>query len=197
MFLVQLDVTVVNVALPHIGQDLGFVLTLYLQKVQHHDALTAGALLLPLFVPLAVCAPFTGRLAARLGPRPPMVAGLLVGAAGAACLLALTPTSSYADVLPTLLGLGLGMGLLTAAVVAAALQAGPPERPGLSSGVNNTARQAAGAPGIAVFGALARDPDSPARFTVGLHHIGVLAAVLWLGAAVLTVRVVPRSHRVR
>ncbi|WP_327654402.1 MFS transporter [Streptomyces sp. NBC_00483] len=185
----------VAAAMNFVGIGSIFVMTLYLQKVQHRDALTAGAMLLPLFVPLAACAPVTGRLAARLGPRPPMVAGLLVGAAGSACLLVLTPASTYGDLLPTLLGLGLGMGLLTAAAVAAALQAGPPDRPGLSSGVNNTARQAAGALGIAVFGALAQDPESPARFTVGLHHIGVLAAALWLAAAALTVRVVPRPER--
>jgi predicted MFS family arabinose efflux permease len=43
---------------------------------------------------------------------------------------------------PALLGVGFGVGLFTAPVVAAALRAVPPERSGLASGINNTARQA-------------------------------------------------------
>ncbi|MEU6410560.1 hypothetical protein [Microbispora sp. NPDC046933] len=94
-----------------------------------------------------------------------MLGGLLLGTAGAACLPLVTPTGPYAALLPALLGLGLGMGLLTASVVAAALRAGPSSRPGLSSGVNNTARQAAGALGVAVLGALAGDSAEAGRFT--------------------------------
>ncbi|MEU2712808.1 MFS transporter [Streptomyces sp. NPDC007205] len=186
---------VIAAAMNFVGIGAVFVVTLYLQKVQHHDAWTAGVMLLPLFVPLAVCAPFTGRLAARYGPRPPMLAGLLLGCVGTAFLPLINPGSSYLTLVPTLLGLGLGMGLLTPSVVAAALQAGPPERPGLSSGVNNTARQAAGALGIAVFGAMVQDPEAPDRFTTGLHHVGVLSVVLWLAAAALTLRAVPRPAR--
>jgi MFS transporter, DHA2 family, methylenomycin A resistance protein len=44
--------------------------------------------------------------------------------------------------------------VLTPAVVAAALDAVDPARSGLASGVNNTARQAAGAVGVAVYGAV-------------------------------------------
>jgi DHA2 family methylenomycin A resistance protein-like MFS transporter len=124
-----------------------------------------------------------------------MLAGLLLGSVGTAFLPLITSGSSYVTLVPTLLGLGLGMGLLTPSVVAAALQAGPPERPGLSSGVNNTARQAAGALGIAVFGAMVQDPEVPDRFTTGLHHIGVLSVVLWLAAAALTLRAIPRPAR--
>ncbi len=182
----------VAAAMNFVGIGAVFVVTLYLQGVQHHDALVAGVMLLPLFIPLAVCAPFTGRLAARYGPRPPMLGGLLLGTAGTACLLLLQPDSGYPLLVPVLLGLGLGMGLLTPSVVAAALQAGPPDRPGLSSGVNNTARQAAGALGIAVFGAIAQDPAAAQRFASGLHAIGVLSVVLWLAAAALTLRAVPR-----
>ena len=42
-----------------------FLLTLYLQTVQHQSALLAGADLLPLFLPPALLAPLTGRVVAR------------------------------------------------------------------------------------------------------------------------------------
>lgn len=176
----------VAAAMNLVGIGTVFVMTLYLQTVQHHSALVAGAMLLPLFVPLAALAPVTGRLTGRFGPRLPMIAGLLVGAAGSLAFLGLTPASSYARLLPVLLGLGVGMGLLTAAVVAAAVQSVPPERAGLASGVNNTARQAAGALAVAIYGAVAGTPANGAGFTGGLHVIGVIGAATWLGALALT-----------
>ncbi|MEV4313601.1 MFS transporter [Actinocrispum sp. NPDC049592] len=168
-----------------------FVATLYLQTVQHHSAIVAGAMLLPLFVPLAALAPVTGRLTGRYGPRLPMTGGLVLGILGSLALLGLSPTSSYGRLLPVLLGLGVGMGLLTAAVVAAAVRSVPPDRSGLASGVNNTARQTAGAIAVAAYGAIAGSPTDGAGFTSGLHTIGVIGAVAWAAALALTWLTVP------
>lgn len=176
----------VAAAMNLVGIGTVFVSTLYLQTVQHRTALMAGILLLPLFVPLAALAPVTGRLTGHYGPRIPMTLGLLFGAAGSAALLGLSPHSGYPRFLPVLVGLGIGMGLLTAAVVAAAMRAVPPDRSGLASGVNNTARQAAGALGIAVYGALTGSPTRPEIYTTGLHHLGILGAAAWLAALTLT-----------
>lgn len=169
-----------------VGIGTVFVATLYLQTVQHHPAFVAGVMLLPLFVPLAALAPVTGRITGRHGPRLPMTVGLLLGATGSAALIGLGPTSSYLRFLPVLGGLGLGMGFLTAAVVAAAVRAVPASRAGLASGVNNTARQAAGAMAIAVYGAIAGSPTHATAFTDGLHLVGAGGCVLWLAAIALT-----------
>lgn len=169
-----------------VGIGVVFVATLYLQTVQGHPAVVAGAMLLPLFVPLAVLAPVTGRLVGRVGPRPPMAAGLVLGILGCLALVGLHPGSGYVRLLPVLLGLGIGMGLLTAAVVAAAVRAVEPERSGLASGVNNAARQSAGAIAVALFGVLAGSPTDPERFTAGLGTIGLLGAAVWTVALVLT-----------
>lgn len=184
----------VAAAMNFVGIGTVFIATLWLQGVQHHPVFTAGLLLLPAFVPLAALAPVTGRLTARYGPRPCITAGLLLGAAGSAALIGLEPTSSYLRFLPVLLALGCGMGLLTAAVVSAAVAALPPERAGLASGVNNTARQAAGALGIAVYGAVAGSPTDPEAFAANLGTVGVIAATLWVAALPLTWRTVaPRG----
>ena len=119
-----------------------FLLTRYLQSILGHRPLTAGLMLLPLFAPLAVTSPLAGRLTARYGPRPVLLAGAAIAAAGQLCLLLVTPATGYPRLVPALLGVGLGVGLFTAPVVAAAMRAVPPERSGLASGVNNTARQA-------------------------------------------------------
>jgi len=163
-----------------------FLLTMYLQTVQHRSALAAGVALLPLFLPLAVLAPLAGRLTARIGSRLPMAAGLVLAAAGVALLARLTPTSPYLDLLPAMLAWGIGLGVLTPAVVAAAVAAVDPGRAGLASGVNNTARQAGGAIGIAAYGAIAGTAALPVHFVRGMRITGLTTGGLFLAAALAT-----------
>jgi len=163
-----------------------FLVTQYLQTVQHHSALAAGVALLPLFLPLTVLAPFAGRIAGRVGPRWPMAAGLSMAGAGFALLTVLTAGSSYWTLLPALLLWGCGLGVLTPAVVAAAVGA-VRERSGLASAVNNTARQAGGAVGIAAYGAVAGSAANARLFVSGMHVAGLVSVVLFLVAALSTV----------
>jgi DHA2 family methylenomycin A resistance protein-like MFS transporter len=94
--------------------------------------------------------------------------------------------------LPALLLWGAGLGVLTPAVVAAAIGAVPGERAGLASAVNNTARQAAGAIGIAAFGALAGAPAGPG-FLSGLHTAALVACGLFVTGAIAATSVVGRT----
>jgi DHA2 family methylenomycin A resistance protein-like MFS transporter len=71
--------------------------------------------------------------------------------------------SGYADLLPAFPLWGTGCGQLTLAVVAATIAMVPAERSDLASAVNNTARQADGAIGIAVAGAVAGQPGDETR----------------------------------
>jgi DHA2 family methylenomycin A resistance protein-like MFS transporter len=162
-----------------------FLVTQYLQTVQHHSALAAGVALLPLFLPLTVLAPITGRVAGRIGPRWPMAAGLLLAGTGFALVITLRADSSYWAILPALLLWGCGLGVLTPAVVAAAVGA-VKERSGLASAVNNTARQAGGAVGIATYGAVAGSAADARLFVSGMHVAGVISVVLFLVAALST-----------
>jgi len=86
---------------------------------------------------------------------------------------------------------GIGLGVLTPAVVAAAIAAAPPERSGLASGVNNTARQAGGAMGIAAYGAIAGQPDRAGHFLTGLHVTGLVSTGLFVLAAAGTAFLIP------
>jgi MFS transporter, DHA2 family, methylenomycin A resistance protein len=171
-----------------------FVLTLYLQDVRRDSALVAGLALLPLFLPVTVVAPLIGRITGRSGPRRPMIAGPLLAAAGVGLLGLVSAHSSYLVLVPGLLLWGTGIGALTPAVVAAAIGAVPTDRAGLASGVNNTARQAGGAIGIAAFGALAGEPAMP-RFTAGFHAAAFIAAGLFLASALTTAALIPAGLR--
>jgi len=143
--------------------------------------------LLPAFGMLAVVAPPSGRLVGRIGPRRPMVAGLLIAAAGLALLA--DDALLAASVL-----WGLGLGLLTPSVVAAAMGAVERDRAGLAAAVNNTSRQAGGALGIAASGAVAGSPAG-AGFVQGFHTVALGAAGLYVAAAALAWAAVPGRQR--
>ncbi|HEY2868696.1 MAG TPA: MFS transporter, partial [Gaiellales bacterium] len=166
-----------------------FVLTLFLQSVQGRSALLAGLALVPLFLPLAVLAPPAGRLVSRVGPRWPMAAGFAVASAGLALLVGASAGGSWWSLLPAFLLWGGGLGVVTPAVVAAAIGAVPRARAGLASAINNTARQAGGAVGIAIAGAAAGSPASRGAFVSGLHTVAMGAAALYVVAAVVGVAV--------
>src|SRR5205085_12286378 len=118
----------------------------------------------------------------------PMVVGLMLSAAGLALLARVGLHAGYLRLLPALLLWGAGLGVLTPAVVAAAMGAVPPDRAGLASAVNNTARQAGGAIGIAALGALAGEASEPG-FVHGFHTAVLVAAGLYVAAAVPTLAI--------
>jgi DHA2 family methylenomycin A resistance protein-like MFS transporter len=124
-----------------------------------------------------------------------MVVGLVVAAVGVALLVRLGPHSSYPVLLPAILAWGCGLGILTPAVVAAAIAAVDHDRAGLAAGVNNTARQAAGAAGIAAYGAVAGSPDDSTRFVAGMHVTGLATAALFLAVALASLVLIPRPTR--
>jgi DHA2 family methylenomycin A resistance protein-like MFS transporter len=122
-----------------------------------------------------------------------MAAGLAISAVGVALLAGIGAQASFLALLPALLLWGIGMGVLTPAVVAAAVGAVPGERAGLGSALNNTARQAGGAIGIAACGALAGTPGSPG-FVGGLHTVAIVVAAVFASAAVAAVVAIPRQR---
>jgi DHA2 family methylenomycin A resistance protein-like MFS transporter len=145
-------------------------------------------------LPLAVLSPLAGRLTGRYGPRPLMLAGAAVAGIGQLCLLLITPATSYPVLVPALAGVGIGVGIFTAPVVATAIRAVPPDRSGLASGINNTARQAGSALGVAIFGAVAGSPAHAGHFIAAMRGLGIAAALGWLAVIALTaVSVKPAS----
>jgi DHA2 family methylenomycin A resistance protein-like MFS transporter len=166
-----------------------FVLTLFLQDVQGRSPVGAGLVCLPAFAMLALVASPAGRAVGRVGPRVPMAAGLVCSAAGLALLVA-------GPILPAFVLWGAGLGLLTPAVVAASMAAVGPERAGLASAVNNTARQAGGAIGVAACGAVAGSPTA-AGFVGRFHGVALGAAGLYVLAAAVALVALPARRSVR
>src|SRR5712664_249766 len=116
-------------------------LTYYMQQVKGYSPLTTGLLFLPLVAGILAASTLSSVVALpRTGPRPLITAGMLLGAGGTAYLAQLTVTSSYpAGVLPALVIMGLGFGMIFAPAINTAtggvpLPHRPPHRPAGTSG---------------------------------------------------------------
>jgi len=160
-----------------------FVLSLYLQRVLGYSALRTGLAYLPLTATFFGVNVLSGWLISVIGARPLMVMGALIDAGGFALLFLLDAHSSYWLMLPAFALLPAGMGLGVPAMTNTVLSAVETESSGIASGVLNAARQAAGAIGVAVFGALAG--DGQAHVVEGLHISALISIGLLLLAALM------------
>ena len=160
-----------------------FLLSLYLQTVHGYSAVRTGVAYLPLTATFFGVNIFSGWLVARTGARLPMIFGALIDAAGFALFLLLGASSSYWLMLPAFALLPAGMGLGVPAMTNTVLSAVDKESSGVASAVLNAARQAAGAIGVALFGALAGDHKE--NIVNGLHWSALISIVLLLGAAAI------------
>ncbi|GAA4946726.1 DHA2 family methylenomycin A resistance protein-like MFS transporter [Nonomuraea thailandensis] len=127
-----------------------FVLTLLLQDTRHLSPTATGLALLPLTLPMTVNPLLTGRLVARYGPRPPILGGLALIAAG------LAGTALTGVLTPWLVVLGFGLSFVLPALMAGMVSSAPPGTAGAAGGVLNAFRQVGATLGVAVMGVIGR-----------------------------------------
>jgi EmrB/QacA subfamily drug resistance transporter len=135
-----------------------FFVTLYMQQVLDYSPIETGVAYLPLALTVVVAAGLASNLIARLGFRPLLVAGMALLAVGLAWFAQVDAGGGYvSDVLGPSLVWGLGLGIGTVVVIAAATDdlGGEGGESGLASGLVNTTMQVGGALGLAVLSTLA------------------------------------------
>jgi EmrB/QacA subfamily drug resistance transporter len=131
-------------------------LSLYMQEVLHFSPLITGVAFLPATAASVIGAQTAARLIHRLGPRAPLLAGVLLATIGLAWLSRMSPTGSYVgDVLGGSLLTTLGLGLSFTPLAFAATAGVARQEAGLASGVLNTSRQVGGSIALAVLATLA------------------------------------------
>ena len=172
-----------------------FLLSLYLQRVHGYSALRTGLAYLPLTATFFGVNVFSGWLVGRTGARLPMVLGALIDCTGFALFLLLGADSPYLLMLPAFALLPAGMGLGAPAMTTTVLSCVEKEASGTASGVLNSARQAAGAMGVALFGSLAGDSND--GIVTGLHLSSWISVVLLLAVAVLAFRCIASAVAAR
>ncbi|MFI0452953.1 MFS transporter [Actinomadura sp. 6N118] len=129
-----------------------FVMTLYLQQVMGYGPIKAGLGQLPVAIAMGTGAGIGSQLVTRLGYRVPLVAGLLVAAAGLLWFARMpAPDGDYlADVFGPAVVMGVGGGIVFVATTIAATAGASAAESGLASGLINTTQQVGGALGLAV-----------------------------------------------
>jgi predicted MFS family arabinose efflux permease len=151
-----------------------FFQTLYLQRVLGFGPLTTGLSFLPFSGAMAIGSGLMGRLPERVDPRLPITFGCGLAVVGLWLMSGLAPDSSYgADVLPTLVITGLGLGLAFVPIIGLGTGDAEERDGGLASGLMTTAQQIGGAIGIAALITIATD-----HTTRALHSGSPVASAL-------------------
>ena len=186
-------------------------LTFYLQVVKGESPLATGLLFLPMIGCILISSNLSSvRRLASLGPRALIAVGMLLAAAGMAYLTQVTVTSSYVSaVLPALLVLGLGLGLIFALAINTATAGVAREDSGVASALVNTMQQVGGSIGTSALSTialtatatyLAAHHTSPLAPAIAATHgytiaFGVSAGLLGLGF-ILAIVLLPSQRRI-
>jgi EmrB/QacA subfamily drug resistance transporter len=173
-----------------------FLGALYLQRVLRYDAIEVGLAFLPVALGIAALSlQVTARLMMRFGAKPTLLAGLALVAAGLIVFRSAPVNAGYADdLLPVMVLLGVGAGLVFPSLMTLAMSGATPEDSGLASGLVNTTQQVGGALGLAVLATLsstrtsslaAHGVSNAVALTDGYHLAFTIAAILLLVAIAL------------
>jgi EmrB/QacA subfamily drug resistance transporter len=152
-------------------------LTFYLQLIKGESPLTTGLL----FLPMIGCILISSNLASivllpRVGARVLIAAGMLLGTGGMVYLTQVTVNSSYVGgVLPALLILGLGFGMIFAPGINTATAGVRREDSGVASALVNTVQQVGGSIGTSALSTIAL--SATASYLVA-HHASPLAPAI-------------------
>lgn len=179
-------------------------LTYYLQLTLGFSALQTGVAFLPMPLSIIVSANFIGgRLLSRVGARIMLFVGGLLGAGGMLLLLRTDIDSNYVTVvLPALVALGLGMGLIYSAGISTGTLGVDPHDAGVASAAVNMMQQVGGSIGTALLstiyaGALqnyasAHPGDQDLAILHGYHAAFTVSAIVLVAVALVGGLVVNR-----
>jgi EmrB/QacA subfamily drug resistance transporter len=182
-----------------------FLGALYLQRVLGYSPVGAGLAFMPMNLCVALFSLFvTARLVSRFGAKATLIPGLVLMTVGLMLFGRAPVDASYViDVLPALLLMGMGAGLVFMPSVLLAMSGVDGTDSGLASGVANVAIQMGAAVGVAVLasvsaadtnGLLAHGVVLDGALTSG-YHLGFAVAAGCVAAAALAGAVVLRGAR--
>jgi len=131
-----------------------FVLTQFMQFSLGYSALQSGVRVLPAAGAIAVIAPLSTALVRRVGTKITVAGGLAIIAAGLWQVATASAATTYTDILPGLILLGIGAGLAIPATTESVMGSLPSGHTGVGSATNGAFLQTGGALGVAVIGSL-------------------------------------------
>ena len=163
-----------------------FLVVVYLQTALGYDALRAGASLLPMTLLMLGLSSYAGSLSERIGARIPMTVGPVLMTGGFLLMRRIGPGSSYfADVLPAVVVLGLGLVCTVAPLTATVLSSVEDHHAGIASGVNNAIARSAQLMAVAAIPLAAGITGDSYRDPVSFSHSFMTAMWISSGLAVV------------
>ncbi|MWC30779.1 MFS transporter [Paenibacillus sp. MMS18-CY102] len=164
-----------------------FLLTLYLQNINHYSALATGIRFLPLTASIMVASFVGSTIASRIGYLRLIMLGTSLVGVGVLVLTLLKEGSGYLTYAWALALVGIGVSFIGAASTIALIDAVPPERAGAAYGVTNTFRQLSAIFAVALSGTLiSQHMDTPTiEFTPALFLEGSRSSFFIAGIASL------------
>lgn len=133
---------------------VSFMLPFYFEELRGYSAEQAGFLLTPLPLAIMLVAPFSGRLADRIGTRWLAAAGLAVACVGLLFLSQLDAQTSIWGIIWRLMFTGVGQGLFQSPNNSALIGAAPRVQRGIASGFLATGRVVGQSLSVALAGAV-------------------------------------------
>jgi EmrB/QacA subfamily drug resistance transporter len=131
-----------------------FFMTFFMENVHGLDPIATGVRLLPMTGMLIVGAPLAGQVITRIGPRIPMVAGMLLAAAALFGLSRIGMASGLNDTIGWFAMLGLGLSPVMVGATEVIVGNAAVQLAGVAGGLQSTAMQVGGTIGTAVLGAV-------------------------------------------
>jgi EmrB/QacA subfamily drug resistance transporter len=132
-----------------------FLFTQQMQFVLGYDTLQAGVRALPFAITIGAVSQPAAKLAARVGTKSVVAAGLFMMAVGFALMASSTVHTGYSFLLVSSVVIAAGMGMAMAPATESIMGSLPPAQAGVGSAVNDTTRSLGGALGVAVMGSVA------------------------------------------
>lgn len=169
-----------------------FLTSIFMQTVLGYSAVQTGIAFLPFALAITAGTVLARHLLGHLTPRVVAATGLGL-VAGAAVLLATATAHAHfaSNLLPGLVGLGLGVGMVFVPVSVTSMMGIPPSHAGVASGFLMTGHEIGAALGVAVLSAVASSAGSLASsggaahaFSRGLLGAGLIAVVFAVFALV-------------
>jgi EmrB/QacA subfamily drug resistance transporter len=131
-----------------------FFMTFFMENTHGLSPVATGIRLLPMTGMLIVGAPLSGQLITKVGPRVPMVAGMLLAAVALFGLSRIGLASSLNDTILWFALLGLGLSPVMVGATEVIVGNAAVELAGVAGGLQSTAMQVGGTIGTAVLGAV-------------------------------------------
>jgi EmrB/QacA subfamily drug resistance transporter len=181
-----------------------FYNSLFIQNIMGYSAVQTGATFLPMTMLIILVAPVAGKFSDHVGSRWLMSGGMVLLSASLFLFSRLDAGSNFWDLLPGLIVGGFGMALVMTPTTAAAMGSVPVDKAGVGSAVLNSMRQVGGSLGIAVMGAIVASaihsqpgtPQAAAEFVTGFQHALIVASIIALAGAFVSVATVRKYRHV-